>query len=244
MPPKKKQKAAAKKSAASAKAAAAKTPSDGSATATEQEVSVSRRKAPPKPATTAQRKQPPPTASAVASQPGVSTTPNARSRPTAVATPPGTVPVAHVQVPLPGTGNNDVTNEELTQDRSSGNTYRDLVNQTDDNNAIRVNVRNFVTLDFFPHVKFITRKSKLAFFDAARNPNTYCAVVTKGCNLPAGIKPVVWWETIARQEVRRKITKLRSDKLTALKWVYIGKFGSNFCYVQFYPNTIVDCRLP
>jgi hypothetical protein len=47
---------------------------------------------------------------------------------------------------------------------------------------LRMTIRNYVTQHFFKHVKFTTRGKKLAFFDPNQHPNTYCAVVTKGCN--------------------------------------------------------------
>jgi hypothetical protein len=63
---------------------------------------------------------------------------------------------------------------------------------------------------------------KLATYDAKTNPRTYCAVITKGCNLPATTDPVNWWESVAKREVRKTIHQLRSDRLTALKWDYFG----------------------
>jgi hypothetical protein len=166
------------------------------------------------------------------------------SQAASIATPvPATIPIQQVQLPSPGTGNNDAANKQLTQNQSAGTAYCDIMSKTDDTNAICINgVRNFVTLELFPHVKFITRKSKLDFFDHATcYPNTYCAVVTKGYILvPHGMKPIVWWETIARKEVKKKVSKLRSDKLTAsLKWVYIGKLAWATC-VLFYNSVLTQ----
>jgi hypothetical protein len=84
-------------------------------------------------------------------------------------------------------------------------------------------MRDFVTHHFFKYVKFITSWKKLAYHDPATDPNDYCAVVIRGCHLPPGTDPVSWWETVAKHEVRKTITQLRSDRITALKWEYYGK---------------------
>jgi hypothetical protein len=65
---------------------------------------------------------------------------------------------------------------------------------------------------------------KLAYYDAKTNPNTYCAVITKGCHLPPGTDLVNWWESVAKREVRKTIHQLRLDQLTALKWDYFGTY--------------------
>jgi hypothetical protein len=86
-------------------------------------------------------------------------------------------------------------------------------------------IRDFVTHHFFKYVKFITSWKRLAYRDPATDQNTYCAVVTKGCHLPPGTDTdtVSWWETVAKHEVRKKVTQLRLDQITALKWEYYGK---------------------
>jgi hypothetical protein len=83
-------------------------------------------------------------------------------------------------------------------------------------------VRDYVTQHFFKYVKFITSMKKLAYHDPATNPNMYCAVVTKGCHLRPGTDTVSWWETVAKHEVKKKVTQIRSDRITALKWEYYG----------------------
>ena len=136
------------------------------------------------------------------------------------------VPVSTVQVnhTTPTVNAGVATNEDLTTERSSSVVYRELVQSSKDQHALRQTVRSFVTESFFPHVKFITRVSKLAYYDAKTHPNTFCAHITKGCNLPPHINPATWWESIARKEVRSKVSQLRCDKLTALKWDYYGKY--------------------
>jgi hypothetical protein len=84
-------------------------------------------------------------------------------------------------------------------------------------------IRDSVTHHFFRYVKFITSWKKLAYRDPAIDPNTYCAVVTRGCHLPPGTDIVSWWETVAKYEVRKQVTQLRSDQITALKGEYYGK---------------------
>jgi hypothetical protein len=91
-------------------------------------------------------------------------------------------------------------------------------------------IRNFVTQDFFRKVKFITKKEKLAYYSPITNPMSYCAIVTRGCHLPPGINPVTWWETVARRVVNKKVNQLRSDKMTALKKQYFGKW---WAWVRF-----------
>jgi hypothetical protein len=93
---------------------------------------------------------------------------------------------------------------------------------TNNNSAMLQVIRNVVTKDFFPYVKFVTSNKKMAFYDADTHPNTYCSVITKGCHLPPNISPADWWESVAKREVRKKIHQLRSDRITALKWDYFG----------------------
>jgi hypothetical protein len=93
---------------------------------------------------------------------------------------------------------------------------------TNNNSAMLQVIRNFVTKDFFPYVKFVTSNKKMAFYDANDHPDTYCSVITKGCHLPPNIEPANWWESVAKREVRKKIHQLRSDRITALKWDYFG----------------------
>jgi hypothetical protein len=80
-------------------------------------------------------------------------------------------------------------------------------------------------------VNFITKKKKLAFYPPGPNHTSYCAIITRGCNLPQGIDLAKWWETVAKRVVE-KINQLRGDKLTALKkrtLVSGGlEFNSNF----------------
>ena len=136
------------------------------------------------------------------------------------------VPMLTVQVnhTTPTVNAGVATNEDLTTERSGSVVYRELVQSSKDQHALRQTVRSFVTESFFPHVKFITRVSKLAYYDSKTHPNTFCAHITKGCNLPPHINPATWWESIARKEVRSKVSQLRCDKLTALKWDYYGKY--------------------
>jgi hypothetical protein len=84
-------------------------------------------------------------------------------------------------------------------------------------------IRDFVTHHFFKYVKFITSWKKLTYHDPATDPNNYCVVVIRGCHLPPGADKILWWETVAKYEVRKKVTQLRSDRITALKGGYYGK---------------------
>jgi hypothetical protein len=139
-------------------------------------------------------------------------------------------PVSLVRVPATARTNDDDGHGDLTVeegvpgDRSASLAFQSLLATANSNLDLRMTIRNYVTQHFFKHVKFITRSQKLAYFDPSRYPNTYCAVVTKGCNLPPGTDAVQWWETLARrEEVRRKVRQLRSDRISALKWAYYGK---------------------
>ena len=101
--------------------------------------------------------------------------------------------------------------------------YTNLLMRASDSSGLKQVVRDYVTQHFFKYVKFITSMKKLAYHDPATNPNTYCAVVTKRCHLPPGTDTVSWWETVAKHEVKKKVTQMRSDRITALKWEYYGK---------------------
>jgi hypothetical protein len=89
-------------------------------------------------------------------------------------------------------------------DRSASVDYINLDSKTNDQSAVIAVIRNYVTQHFFQHVKFITRMKKLAHDEAKTNPRTYCAVITKGCNLPPTTDPVNWWKWVAKREVRKK----------------------------------------
>jgi hypothetical protein len=79
-----------------------------------------------------------------------------------------------------------------------------LDKKTNDHSAVIAVIRNYVTQHFFPDVKFITSNRKLAYYDAKAHPNTYCSVITKGCNLPPNTDLINWWESVAKREVRKK----------------------------------------
>jgi hypothetical protein len=106
--------------------------------------------------------------------------------------------------------------------RAASLAYTQLDRTTNTHTAMLQVIRNFVTMEFFPYVKFVTSNYKMAFYDANAHPDTYCSVITKGCHLPPNINPINWWESVAKKEVRKKIHQLRSDRITALKWDYFG----------------------
>jgi hypothetical protein len=108
-------------------------------------------------------------------------------------------------------------------DPSASIAFQSLLVTVNSKLDLLMTIRNDITQHFFKHVKFITRGKKLAYFDPNQYSNTYCAVVTKGCNLPPGTDCVQWWETLVRREVPRKVTQLRSDRIAAMKWAYYGK---------------------
>jgi hypothetical protein len=84
-------------------------------------------------------------------------------------------------------------------------------------------VRNFVTVNFFPNVKFNTKQEKLAYYPEGANTSSYCSIITRGCNLHPGLDHANWWETVAKRVVKRKLNQLLSDKINALKKAYYGK---------------------
>lgn len=107
-----------------------------------------------------------------------------------------------------------------------GATFRMLSKQTtNDKDSLILNIRAFVQREFFRHVKFIIKNKKMAYYDPDKYPNTYCAVVAKGCGIPEGYDAATWWETIAKQTVRRKVSQLRCDRITSLKWDYYSKYN-------------------
>jgi hypothetical protein len=99
-----------------------------------------------------------------------------------------------------------------------------------DLNQMEFTIRNYVTQHFFPSVKFITKKEKLAYYAPGTNPTSYCARIIRGCHLPPDLDPAQWWETVAKRTVKRKIAQLRSDKINALKKAYFGKW---WAWVRF-----------
>ena len=171
----------------------------------------------------ARLKTPPPTTTPSPSSTQLSTSQSSQQS-TARSTVALEVPVTSIQVDQAQPNDDGMAaNEDLTTDRSATIAFRELVKTSNDMHSLRQCVRNFVSQFFFPHVKFITRASKLAYYDCKQYPNTFCAVITRGCNLPSNINPATWWESIAKKEVKNKVAQLRSDKLTALKWDYYGK---------------------
>jgi hypothetical protein len=85
-------------------------------------------------------------------------------------------------------------------------------------------IHSFVTVNFFPNIKFITKKEKLAYYPERTYTSSYCSLITIGCNLPPGLDHANWWETVAKRVVKRKLSQLWSDKINALKKAYYGKY--------------------
>ena len=71
-------------------------------------------------------------------------------------------------------------------------------------------------------VKFITKAEKLNYYDPVQFPNTFCAFIIKGINLPPDINPENWWNTFGKARTKERLTKLRNDKIVGLKWAYYG----------------------
>jgi hypothetical protein len=124
-----------------------------------------------------------------------------------------------------GTGNEELT---VTPSAASATTaaFAAMSSPVTALENMKFTIRNFVTQHFFPSVKFITKKEKLAYYPPGSNPRSYCNIIMKGCNLPEGQDHAQWWETIAKRTVKRKIAQLRSDKINALKKAYYGKWWS------------------
>ena len=72
-------------------------------------------------------------------------------------------------------------------------------------------------------VKFITRPDKLNYYDAEKFPNTFCAYVLKGCNVPKSIDHEAWWYNVGRRATKEKIVALRNDRIKSMKWAFFGK---------------------
>jgi hypothetical protein len=118
---------------------------------------------------------------------------------------------------------NNTIEVNTTMVTPSGSTYRDLSASLNDRESLRITLRLYIARDFFPMVKLIVNKSKLAYASNEDEPNSYCARITHGCGIASGIKAVQWWEDFAKREVTKKINQLRSDRMTTLKWAFIGK---------------------
>ena len=106
--------------------------------------------------------------------------------------------------------------DELTSATNNTFQYHRLAGKSNTNEQLRETVRNFVSKHFFPCVKFITKKSKLVYHPADTEPESFCAVVTNGCNLPPNECVATWWEVLAKKEVAKKISQLRANRLTSL----------------------------
>jgi hypothetical protein len=114
--------------------------------------------------------------------------------------PPSTV---HVLGPGGG-GDHETANDELTKATAATTlAYGNLDSTRATNAQMTFTIRNYVTQHFFPKVKFITKKEKLAFYPPGTNPTSYCAIITRGCNLPIGTDLVKWWETVAKRVVKK-----------------------------------------
>jgi hypothetical protein len=137
-----------------------------------------------------------------------------------------------VNIPVPaGGGDHETANDELTKDTEATTTaFGEPDSAATTNAQMTFTIRNYVTQHFFSKVKFITKKEKLAFYSTRSNPRSYCAIITRGCNLPQGTDLAQWWETVAKRVVKKKINQLRLDKMTALKKAYFGKW---WAWVQF-----------
>lgn len=120
---------------------------------------------------------------------------------------------------------------EVVSPPSGGEIYRKLTNSVSDREHLAMTVKAYVARELFRHVKFITNPTKLAYYDRHQHPNTFCAVVTKGCGIPENADASNWWESIAKQAVRRKISQLRCDRLAGLKWAYYGKCNVVFSII-------------
>ena len=79
-------------------------------------------------------------------------------------------------------------------------------------------------------VKFITKPSKLEYADPQTNPDTFCAFIIKACNLPPEMDPKEWWNSFGKSKTREKLTKLRNDRITGLKWEFYGMLLDGFLF--------------
>ena len=132
-----------------------------------------------------------------------------------------TLPVSSVHVPGTGaTGTDDLTDAA----EASSAAYCGVGSAYTKTKNMAWTIRNYVTTDFFPSVKFITSKSKLAYYPRNTNPDSFCARVTKGCNLPLEEDHANWWETLAKGVLKRKISQLRSDRINSIRKEYLGKW--------------------
>jgi hypothetical protein len=128
-----------------------------------------------------------------------------------------------------GGGDHETANDELTKATAATTlAYGNLDSTRATNAQMTFTIRNYVTQHFFPKVKFITKKEKLALYPPGTSPTSYCAIITRGCNLPIGTDLVKWWETVAKRVVKNKINQLRSDKMTALKKHTLVNGGHGF----------------
>jgi hypothetical protein len=144
-------------------------------------------------------KEPPPTATTTAKDEAAAASVAASGTVNMTTSASTQMPPRTVHVPGPdGGGDHETANDELTKDAAATTlAYGNLDSAFATNVQMTVTIRNYVTQHFFPTVKFITKKEKLAFYPPGTNPTSYCAIITRVCNLPQGIDLAKWWETVA-----------------------------------------------
>jgi hypothetical protein len=119
------------------------------------------------------------------------------------------MPPSTVNVPVPGgSGDHETANDELTGTTAATSlAFREPDSAAATKAQMMFTIRNYVTTQFFPKVKFITKKEKLAFYSTRSNPMSDCAIFTRGCNFPEGTYLTQWWETVAGRVVKMFLTK-------------------------------------
>ena len=72
----------------------------------------------------------------------------------------------------------------------------------------------------FPRVKFLNKRHDLDYSDKR---NSLCQHVMEHCHVSPAVDKAIWWQQ-NRKHVLATITSLRSNKATALKNAFFGKF--------------------
>jgi hypothetical protein len=150
-------------------------------------------------------REPPPTATTTATDEGAAASVAASRTTNMTASASTQMPPRTVHVPGPdGGGDHETANDGLTKATAATTlAYGNLDSVSGTNVQMTFTIRNYVTQHFFPMVKFITKKEKLAFYPSGSNPTSYCAIITRGCDLPRGTNLAKWWETVAKRVVKK-----------------------------------------
>jgi hypothetical protein len=118
-------------------------------------------------------KDPPPTATTTATAEATAASVATSRTTNTMASASTLMPLLTVNVPVPGgSGDHETANDKLTKaTEATTAAYGGQDSAPATNLQMTFTIRNYVTQHFFPYVKFITRKERLAFYPPGTNPS-------------------------------------------------------------------------